>query len=113
MMVVLRLPHLVLPDVGHDHGVAVPGGAPEIVDHMRGIEVSVIRQELQTFIAGELRKQGYSQVFTPHIGRLSLYKTSGHFPYYKESQYPAIIERDELDKYMTEDELTGLTGECA
>ncbi len=58
---------------------------------------SIIRQELQTFIATELRKQGYSQVFTPHIGRLSLYKTSGHFPYYKESQFPPIVERDALE----------------
>jgi len=58
---------------------------------------SVIRQELQNFISEELRKQGYQQVFTPHIGRLDLYKTSGHFPYYKDSQYPPIIERDALE----------------
>ena len=57
---------------------------------------SVIRQELQTFILEELQKQGYSQVFTPHIGRLGLYKTSGHFPYYKESQFPAIVDPDQL-----------------
>jgi threonyl-tRNA synthetase len=57
---------------------------------------AVIRQELQTFIAAELRKQGYSQVFTPHIGRLELYRTSGHFPYYRESQYPPLIERETL-----------------
>jgi len=62
---------------------------------------SIIRQELQTFIATELRKQGYSQVFTPHIGRLSLYKTSGHFPYYKESQFPPIVERDALEGLIT------------
>jgi threonyl-tRNA synthetase len=62
---------------------------------------SIIRQELQTFISTELRKQGYSQVFTPHIGRLSLYKTSGHFPYYKESQFPPIVERDALDGLIT------------
>ena len=62
---------------------------------------SIIRQELQTFIATELRKQGYSQVFTPHIGRLSLYKTSGHFPYYKESQFPPIVERDYLDQLVS------------
>jgi threonyl-tRNA synthetase len=61
---------------------------------------SIVRQELQTFIANELRKQGYSQVFTPHIGRLSLYKTSGHFPYYKESQFPPIVERDFLDQLV-------------
>ncbi|MCX6937529.1 MAG: threonine--tRNA ligase [Verrucomicrobia bacterium] len=57
---------------------------------------ATVRQELQTFISEELRKQGYSQVFTPHIGKLALYKTSGHFPYYKESQFPAIIEPDQL-----------------
>jgi len=61
---------------------------------------SIIRQELQNFISGELRKQGYHQVFTPHIGRLSLYKTSGHFPYYKESQFPPIVERDFLDQLI-------------
>jgi len=57
---------------------------------------AVIRQELQNFISEELRKQGYSQVFTPHIGKLMLYKTSGHFPYYKDSQFPAIAEPDAL-----------------
>jgi threonyl-tRNA synthetase len=63
---------------------------------------SIIRQELQDFIGGELRKQGYSQVFTPHIGKLSLYKTSGHFPYYKESQFPAFAEPDALAKMASE-----------
>jgi threonyl-tRNA synthetase len=57
---------------------------------------SIIRQELQTFILEELQKQGYSQVFTPHIGKLALYQTSGHFPYYKESQFPAIADPDQL-----------------
>lgn len=63
---------------------------------------SIIRQELQTFIGDELRKQGYHQVFTPHIGKLTLYKTSGHFPYYKESQFPAIAEPDDLERVATE-----------
>jgi threonyl-tRNA synthetase len=63
---------------------------------------SIVRQELQTFIAAELRKQGYSQVFTPHIGRLELYKTSGHFPYYKDSQYAPVIEREALDRLVGE-----------
>jgi threonyl-tRNA synthetase len=59
---------------------------------------SVLRQELQNFISEELRKQGYSQVFTPHIGKLSLYKTSGHFPYYKESQFGAIMENEQMQE---------------
>lgn len=57
---------------------------------------AVIRQELQAFISEELRRQGYHQVFTPHIGRLGLYRTSGHFPYYQDSQYPPLIDRDTL-----------------
>jgi len=61
---------------------------------------SIVRQELQSFISAELRKQGYAQVFTPHIGRLSLYKTSGHFPYYKDSQFPPVVERDFLDQLV-------------
>jgi threonyl-tRNA synthetase len=63
---------------------------------------AVIRQELQNFISGELTKQGYSQVFTPHIGKIGLYKTSGHFPYYKESQFPAIPEPDQLAQIASE-----------
>jgi len=57
---------------------------------------SIVRQELQNFISEELRKQGYTQVFTPHIGKLDLYRTSGHFPYYRESQYPPVIEHEQL-----------------
>ncbi len=57
---------------------------------------AVIRQELQDFISEQLLKQEYTQVFTPHIGKLGLYKTSGHFPYYQESQFPPLIERDSL-----------------
>jgi threonyl-tRNA synthetase len=63
---------------------------------------AILRQELQNFISEELRKQGYSQVFTPHIGKLALYKTSGHFPYYKDSQFAAIVENDDLAKVIHE-----------
>jgi threonyl-tRNA synthetase len=63
---------------------------------------SVVRQELQNFISDELRKQGYTQVFTPHIGKLDLYRTSGHFPYYRESQYPPVIEHDQLSMLAKE-----------
>ena len=63
---------------------------------------AVIRQELQDFIGGELRKQGYSQVFTPHIGKLALYKTSGHFPYYKESQFAPVMENESLAQVLKE-----------
>lgn len=63
---------------------------------------AIMRQEMQNFISGELAKQGYSQVFTPHIGRLDLFRTSGHFPYYAESQFPPLIERDTMEKLANE-----------
>jgi threonyl-tRNA synthetase len=63
---------------------------------------AIIRKELQTFIAAELRKQGYTEVFTPHIGRLDLYKTSGHYPYYKDSQFAPIVERETLERLSSE-----------
>lgn len=63
---------------------------------------AIIRQELQDFISEQLLKQEYTQVFTPHIGKLGLYKTSGHFPYYQESQFPPLIERDSLEDLANE-----------
>lgn len=63
---------------------------------------SILRQELQNFIGEELRKQGYSQVFTPHIGKLELYKTSGHFPYYKDSQFSPVVENESLASILRE-----------
>ena len=63
---------------------------------------AIVRQELQDFISFHLRRQGYSQVFTPHIGKLDLYRTSGHFPYYQESQYPPLVERDLMKKLADE-----------
>ena len=63
---------------------------------------SVVRNELQDFISLELRRQGYSQVYTPHIGKLDLYRTSGHYPYYQESQYPPLVSRDQLSALADE-----------
>jgi threonyl-tRNA synthetase len=57
---------------------------------------AIVRQQLQSFIMKHLERQGYSQVFTPHIGKLDLYRTSGHFPYYSESQYPPLVERETI-----------------
>ncbi|MDG0965546.1 MAG: threonine--tRNA ligase [Opitutales bacterium] len=63
---------------------------------------AIIRQELENFISAELKKQGYSQVYTPHVGKLDLFRTSGHFPYYQDSQYPPIIHRECLTKLAEE-----------
>ena len=63
---------------------------------------AILRQSLQNFILELLNEQGYQQVFTPHIGKLGLFRTSGHFPYYKESQFVPIVERDALTKMAEE-----------
>ncbi len=63
---------------------------------------AIIRRELQTFITEELDRIGYSQVFTPHIGKLDLYMTSGHWDHYKESQFPPIPDPDDFKKLRDE-----------
>ena len=63
---------------------------------------AVIRQELQNFISQELQRQQYSQVFTPHIGKLDLYRTSGHYPYFQDSQYPPLINPAQLAEFASE-----------
>lgn len=54
-----------------------------------------IRRKLETFIKEELLKRGYVEVITPHIGNLNLYRTSGHYPYYADSQFAPIKVEDE------------------
>ncbi len=51
---------------------------------------AIIRGILENFLKDELTKRGYQPVYTPHIGRIELYKTSGHYPYYKDSQFPPL-----------------------
>jgi len=51
---------------------------------------AAVRYELESFLRGKLVEYGYQTVYTPHIGKLDLYRTSGHFPYYKDSQFPPI-----------------------
>ena len=54
---------------------------------------AIVRGVLESFIKDELVKRGYSPVYTPHIGRLELYRTSGHFPYYRDAQFPPMYNR--------------------
>lgn len=56
---------------------------------------TILRNELEMFLKNAQVEQGYSPVITPHIGNLELYKTSGHYPYYKDSQYTPIDVDDE------------------
>ena len=59
---------------------------------------AIMRQTLVDFLRQEQLDRGYQPVITPHIGRLELFKTSGHYPYYKDSQFPAMFEDEEQDE---------------
>ncbi|GIW82592.1 MAG: threonine--tRNA ligase [Gemmatales bacterium] len=54
---------------------------------------ALVRGLLESFIKDELLKRGYQPVYTPHIGRLEMYRTSGHFPYYRDAQFPPMYFR--------------------
>lgn len=55
---------------------------------------AAIRLLLENHLRGELVRHGYEPVYTPHIGGLDLYRTSGHFPYYRDAQFPPLYETD-------------------
>ena len=52
---------------------------------------AMIRATLEEFIKAELLRRGYQPVYSPHIGRVEMYETSGHFPYYRGSQFAPIF----------------------
>ncbi len=56
---------------------------------------ATIRRELERFVVDEELKRNYLHVYTPDIALLDLYKTSGHYPYYKDSMYAPIQIDDE------------------
>ena len=58
---------------------------------------ATVRRELERFIVDEELHRGYLHVNTPDLARLDLYKTSGHYPYYKDTMYaPIKIDEDEF-----------------
>ena len=52
---------------------------------------ATIRALLEDFIKQELIRRGYEPVYSPHVGRVELYETSGHFPYYRDAQFAPIF----------------------
>jgi len=55
---------------------------------------AIVRMLLERFLMAEMLKRGYQPVYSPNIGRLELFRTSGHYPYYEDSQFPALYETD-------------------
>ena len=54
---------------------------------------AVIAEELEKLAKETEFAAGYQRVLTPHIARESLYKKSGHLPYYAESMFPPMPVR--------------------
>ncbi|SMO88469.1 threonine--tRNA ligase [Gracilimonas mengyeensis] len=57
---------------------------------------TLMRRTLEAFLRDEQKNRGYQEVITPHIANIELYKTSGHYPYYKDSQFnPMEVDEEE------------------
>ncbi len=56
---------------------------------------TILRSILEDFLKKEQVKRGYLQVVTPHIARVDLFKTSGHWQKYKEDMFPMMAEDEE------------------
>jgi len=57
---------------------------------------AIVRDTLERWLRDQLLASGYEPVVTPHIGNVDLYKTSGHYPFYSDSQYAPIEVDDEM-----------------
>ena len=56
---------------------------------------AIVRKELENYIYKKERDLGYQHVYTPCVGTVSLYKTSGHWDHYKENMFPMMEVDDE------------------
>lgn len=56
---------------------------------------TLLRSILEDFLKKEQLKRGYLPVVTPHIARVDLFKTSGHWQKYKEDMFPMMAEDEE------------------
>jgi len=74
------------PKVGSGLVVWLPKGA-------------VIRRELENFLYSELIKRNYQPMYSPVVCRVELFETSGHYPYYADSQFPPMV-LDNTDRYL-------------
>ncbi|MCK9430890.1 MAG: threonine--tRNA ligase [Candidatus Omnitrophica bacterium] len=72
-------PQLGLFDIYHEQA-----GAGLVFYHPKG---AILRTIIEDYEKKEHLKHGYQMVITPHIMDVALWKTSGHYDYYKENMY--------------------------
>ena len=56
---------------------------------------AIIRKQLENYIYEKEQKMGYQHVYTPCVGTVNLYKTSGHWDHYKDDMFPSMKVDDE------------------
>lgn len=58
---------------------------------------AIIRKQLENYIYEKEQKMGYNHVYTPCVGTVDLYKTSGHWDHYKENMFPSMkVDEEEF-----------------
>ena len=71
-------------DLFSTHEEAGPG---LIFWHPKG---ACVRNIIETFWRTEHIRKGYELLYIPHVSKVDLWKTSGHWDYYRENMYPPI-----------------------
>ena len=56
---------------------------------------AVIRGIIEQFLRSQLESRGYQFVYTPHIAKSDLWKTSGHYEYFREHMYTLAVDEEE------------------
>ena len=58
---------------------------------------ALVRKQLENYIYEKEQKLGYKHVYTPCVGTVDLYKTSGHWDHYKENMFPVMkVDEEEF-----------------
>ena len=67
--------------------ISEESGGGLVLWHPRG---ALIRKTIEDFWRDEHQKNGYDFVFSPHVGKASLWETSGHLDFYRENMYSSM-----------------------
>ena len=67
--------------------ISEESGGGLVLWHPRG---ALIRKTIEDFWRDEHQKNGYDFVYSPHVGRATLWETSGHLGFYRENMYSSM-----------------------
>lgn len=58
---------------------------------------ATVRRIIERYMIDLEESKGYQHVYTPHLAKVELYKTSGHWDHYKDDMYPTMqMDHEEL-----------------